>query len=155
MNELQIIPFGDDLASHFRTLNEPWISRVFGMDEANRLVLADPKGHIIDKGGAIYFARVADKIVGCAALVFHEAATYELAKMAVLPEYRKNGIGRALALEIIALARQRQANELFLLSSSKLTAAIALYESLGFVHRPGSDRVACQSLCNLEMTLSF
>jgi GNAT superfamily N-acetyltransferase len=45
---------------------------------------------------------------------------------------RGRGIGRALAQRALELAREKGARTAFLLTSPELTAALALYRSLGF-----------------------
>ena len=56
--------------------------------------------------------------------------------MAVAPEARGQGLGRALMVSALARFHALGGRELFLESSSKLRTAIALYESVGFEHRP-------------------
>ena len=59
-----------------------------------------------------------------------------LSKMAVAPGLRGQGIGRRLLEHAIAEARTMGAASLFLGSSTKLPAAVRLYESVGFRHVP-------------------
>ena len=54
--------------------------------------------------------------------------------MAVSPHCRSRGIGRRLLEHAIAQSRSLGASSLFLGSSTKLPAAIHLYESVGFRH---------------------
>jgi GNAT superfamily N-acetyltransferase len=61
-------------------------------------------------------------------------SVYELSKMAVTPQLRGAGIGRALLLHAIQQARSIGARSLFLGSSTKLANAVRLYESVGFQH---------------------
>ena len=53
--------------------------------------------------------------------------------VAVLPEYRKKGIGRALIEEAIAGVRLKKSDELYLEVRCSNTEAIRLYEKLSFV----------------------
>ena len=64
---------------------------------------------------------------------------YELCKMAVEKRARCKGIGRMLMAAAIDLARDRGATELVLETSSKLVAAIKLYEKFGFERVPLSE----------------
>lgn len=41
----------------FRAINEEWISRLFSLADADRTVLEDPRGQIVDTGGDILIAR--------------------------------------------------------------------------------------------------
>ncbi len=58
-----------------------------------------------------------------------------LAELYVVPEHRGRGIGRALMLESLETARRRGADRIELGTSEDDRAAVALYESLGFVNR--------------------
>ena len=53
--------------------------------------------------------------------------------VAVLPEYRKKGIGRALIEEAIAGVKLKKSDELYLEVRCSNTEAIRLYEKLSFV----------------------
>ena len=61
---------------------------------------------------------------------------WELVKLAVSPEERGRGLGRLLSSLALEYAEDRGAKKVVLVSSSKLAAAVRLYESLGFRHAP-------------------
>jgi len=126
---------GDD-TTVFRTLNEEWITRFFTLEAKDRETLGDPERTILAKGGAIFLALVEGEAVGCVALIPMENGIYELSKMAVAPQQRGLGIGRALLQHAIAQARDLGAKSLFLGSNTKLANAVHLYESVGFRHVP-------------------
>ena len=119
-------------AEVFRTLNEHWIEKYFGIEEADVKVLTDPEKHILQPGGRIYFATLENEIAGCCALIVNGERSYELAKMAVREDLRNQGIGKALLAHVIGAARILGARKLTLGTNSKLTNAIHLYESIGF-----------------------
>ncbi|HTX40414.1 MAG TPA: GNAT family N-acetyltransferase [Acidobacteriaceae bacterium] len=123
---------GDEAA--FRFLNEQWIAKYFGLEEKDIEILSDPETHILAPGGRICFALQDEEIVGCCALIVNGLRSYEVAKMAVLEDRRNQGIGRALLVHVIEAARALGAQKLTLETNSRLTNAIHLYESLGFVH---------------------
>ncbi|HEY1065035.1 MAG TPA: GNAT family N-acetyltransferase, partial [Pirellulales bacterium] len=87
-------------------------------------------------GGRIFIVTADGTPIGGAAFIPLQGDHYELAKMAVAPEYRGRGIGRKLLLHIIAFARSLGARTVRLGSNRKLTNAIHLYESVGFRHLP-------------------
>lgn len=58
-----------------------------------------------------------------------------LAELYVVPDRRGRGIGRALMQEVLSAARDRGADRIELGTSEDDRAAIALYESLGFINR--------------------
>ena len=137
--EIREVQPGED-ASAFRTLNEEWITRYFTLEDADRKTLGDPQGAVLAKGGHIYLAWQGSQAVGCVALVPMGDGVYELSKMAVTPALRGQGVGRGLILHVIEEARRLGATSLFLGSSTKLPAAVHLYESVGFRHVP-AERV--------------
>lgn len=134
---LVIDPLASDAdARAFKELNEEWISRLFTLEPADTATLTDPVGAIVDRGGQVLIARLGDDRVGCVALVPTGAGVFELSKMAVRPELRGHGVGRQLITAAITLAGRLGATSLFLGSSTKLPAAVHLYESVGFSHVP-------------------
>jgi len=63
----------------------------------------------------------------------------ELRVLAVPPEERGSGIGRALVDECVRRARGRGAAELGLYTSQSLAPAIRMYEAMGFIRAPAHD----------------
>jgi putative acetyltransferase len=121
-------------AEAFRTLNQQWIAKYFGLEEKDIEILSDPEKHILRPGGHIYFAMRENQIVGCCALIVHGPRSYELGKMAVGEEFRNQGIGKALLARVVEAARAMGARKLTLETNSHLSNAIHVYESLGFQH---------------------
>jgi putative acetyltransferase len=126
---------GED-GSAFRTLNEEWISRYFVLEPKDIETLSDPENTILRKGGRVFLADFAGETVGCVALIPMGDGVYELSKMAVSPEMRGRGVGRAVLEYAIGQARALGALKLFLGSNSVLKNAVHLYESVGFRHVP-------------------
>ncbi|MFE7352135.1 GNAT family N-acetyltransferase [Streptomyces sp. NPDC057543] len=122
-------------ADSFRALNEEWISRLFILEEADRAVLGDPFGRIVDPGGDVLLAHEpgSGTVVGCVALLAHPDAVFELAKMAVAPAAQGHGIGGRLVAAAIDRARELGGTRLFLGTNSRLAPAIHLYEDAGFI----------------------
>lgn len=138
---VEIIEFAASHAAAFDRLNREWLERLFRVEEIDEVMLADPEGSIVARGGAILFARQADEIVGTVALKRQGEGLFELTKMAVAPEFRGAGIGRALLQRAIGKFHEIGGSRLYLESHSSLVDAIYLYESAGFVHEP-SPRVS-------------
>jgi putative acetyltransferase len=133
--ELVIRPLHDESdAAAFRALNEEWIARYFTIEPQDRRQLDDPIAAYIDTGGEILIAERDGHAVGCVALMPDGTGAYELSKMAIAPELRGQGAGRALLSAAIDHARGLGASSLFLGSSRKLANAVHLYEALGFEH---------------------
>ena len=129
-----IVPFRPELAPAFGELNRAWIERLFRMEGADRKVLDHPEEAIIAASGQIFFALDGEEAVGTAAAIRVTPTTYELAKMAVSPEYRGHGLGERLGQAVVDFARGAGAELLFLETNSSLANAIRLYQRLGFVH---------------------
>ena len=144
---------GDEAA--FRTLNEEWIARYFGPLEArDEELVADPRRHILEPGGRIFFALRDGQAVGCCALLAAHPGEFEVAKMAVTESCRGQGVGRRLLEAVIAEARAAGAARLSLETNSKLTPAIRLYESVGFRHlRQECFAASPYTRCNVQMEL--
>ena len=87
-------------------------------------------------GYAVVAVDEAGRALGTVALLHEGDGVYELTKMAVDPVARGRGIGRTLMQGALRMFRSLDGRELFLESSSKLAPALALYESVGFVHHP-------------------
>ena len=131
---LPIVPFRDDLAPAFAELNRAWIERLFRMEDVDRKVLDHPEESIIRPGGEIFFALDGGEAVGTVAAIRVSDTTFELAKMAVSPEYRGHGLGERLGRAVIDYCRGAGAELVFLETNSSLANAIRLYQRLGFVH---------------------
>lgn len=65
----------------------------------------------------------------------------ELARLAIAVRARGRGVGRALAVRCLALAREQGAAEIVLWSRPYQVAAHSLYESLGFRRTPERDEL--------------
>jgi putative acetyltransferase len=143
---------GDEPA--FLRLNEDWISKYFNVIEpADRVLLDDPKMHILDPGGQICIAELRGEPVGCCALILIAPGEFELAKMTVAETARGSGVGRKLLQFTINVARIMGAHRLYLESNTKAAAAIHLYEQLGFRHLPGPPPESKYIRANVFMEL--
>lgn len=143
---LRIVDYAPRWREDFARLNIEWLERWFTVEPIDREVLGDPERHILADGGHVLFAVDGNgHAIGTVALKRESEGVYELTKMAVAPEARGSGVGRALMQGALDAFRARNGRELFLESSSKLGPALALYESVGFRHhpapRPGSHYV--------------
>ncbi|MCU0324989.1 MAG: GNAT family N-acetyltransferase, partial [Spirosomaceae bacterium] len=123
----------------FKNLNIEWIEKYFTVEPHDLEQLDDPEGYILNNGGMIFFAKYGNEIVGTCALIKTDVTSYELAKMAVSPKYQGIGAGRKLGQTAIEAAKKLGATYLYLESNQKLTPALTLYKSLGFVEVPIGD----------------
>lgn len=135
---ITILPYVAAHAAAFRDLNRAWIQRYFVVEPHDDEMLNDPEGYILAPGGHILVAvaPTSGEVVGTAALLRDGPDAYELAKMAVADAWQGHGIGRALGAAALAKARALGARRVWLESNRRLTPALALYQSLGFVEVP-------------------
>lgn len=135
-NTLSIVPYSDDLSQEFFDINAEWIEAMFLLEPHDEEVMRNPRREIIDQGGKIFFVEQGDRdILGTCALDQADDGFVELTKMAVRSTARGQGAGEFLLRFVLEHARELGwADKLFLLSNKKNTAAVSLYEKLGFAH---------------------
>lgn len=152
--KVKIITYTDAYQSHFKALNEEWISKYFVMEAADYKTLDHPMEYILDKGGAIFVALYEGEPVGvCALLNMKDGSRYELAKMAVSPKAQGKSIGWLLGQHAIEKARALGAKSVYLESNTILKPAINLYYKLGFQKITGQP--SPYERCNIQMELKF
>jgi putative acetyltransferase len=122
----------------FRKLNEEWITKYFSIEVKDEEAFAGPQSSILAPGGQIFLATIEDQCIGCCALLRLCADEFEVAKMAVAPTWQGCGIGRQLLQGAVEAARSAGARRLYLETNHILTAAIRLYQSIGFKPLPPS-----------------
>lgn len=135
---LEIQTFKPALKEAFVALNSEWIRRYFKLEAHDLEAFSDVEALIKD-GGEIFFAVLDGKAVGCCALLHHVGSLHgewELAKMAVSHEAQGQGIGSKLMEALLAEARRRKIEKIYLEGNTKLQASIHLYKKFGFKEVP-------------------
>jgi ribosomal protein S18 acetylase RimI-like enzyme len=132
---VEIVSYEPRYSDDFKRLNIEWLERYFRVEPIDVEVLSKPEA-ILAAGGFILMARSAGTIIGTCAVMHAEGTRFELTKMAVTAAWQGQGVGRQLLVAALAAFRARGGGDLFLETNSRLAPAIALYESLGFVHAP-------------------
>jgi GNAT superfamily N-acetyltransferase len=127
-----IHPFKNEYSSSFKSLNLEWIEEFFSVEEEDNKILSNPKKYVLDKGGEIFFAKHNEKIVGTSAIIPSGRRNFELAKMAVTKSIQGQGVGRMLIDVSIQFAKDKGADEVFLITNDTLIPALKLYKSSGF-----------------------
>ncbi len=133
---VRIVEFEPRFASAFAALNYEWIEKAYSVEEHDREILDHPFETIIQPGGQIFFALVSGEVAGTVALVEMDTDSFELAKMAVDPEFRGLGLGDKLMVACIEYSRAAGKRSIILESNTKQAAAIALYRKFGFHETP-------------------
>jgi len=80
------------------------------------------------------------RVVGCGALVPHDADTAEVKRMSVAAELRRQGLGRRILMALCEQARARGFQRIILETTKTWDEVIAFYRAFGFQithHRDG------------------
>ena len=151
INQIEIIPYNENLATDFKLLNEAWLQKYFEIEPIDVEMLANPTQYFIAKGSHIFFAKLGDEIAGTFALLKENDSVYELSKMAVAESFQGKNIGNRLMEFAIAKASELNAAKIILYSNTKLSPAIHLYRKYGFTEVPVTS--SGYKRCNIKMEL--
>ena len=110
--------------------------------------LVDVARRAADPNAVVLVARLDGRPVGHAVVVLGDSPMADhvepeassLRMVAVLPEAQGRGVGRALIVEAMAVARRAGRRTMRLYTQPMMHAAQHIYESLGFRHVPERDR---------------
>ncbi len=150
---IEIIPFSAELAAPIKILNLEWLTKYFKVEPKDEIVLSDPQGQIIDKGGFIFYAKHNNAIIGTVSLIKMDNSTFELSKMAVTDGVQGLGIGTKMLNHCITFAQEKKWDKLILYSNRKLVSAIHLYEKFGFVEIPLEEGIYERADIKMERTI--
>jgi ribosomal protein S18 acetylase RimI-like enzyme len=150
---MEIVDFRPEHAEAFRVLNEAWIAKHFALEPKDRVVLEDPQGEILAKGGKVFMALRDGEAVGCVALLALPDGGYEVAKMTVSEGLRGSGLGRKLMQRCIDAAQAEGAPRLYLETNSALAPALALYRAMGFRELAAQDTAYARADVFMERPL--
>ena len=108
-------------------------------------------------GGYVYLKRE-EKIIGGVAFRNFETSICEMKRLFVYPKFHRLGFGKILSEAIIKLAKENGYKKMRLDTVEKLTAAIKIYQQLGFYeidpYRENPDSTAIFMEIDLE-NISF
>lgn len=146
---IHITTYRPEYEKDFIRLNKQWIETYFRIEPSDLDTFSHVKD-IVKDGGQIFFALTDDEeVVGCCALKHHiKEHTYELAKMAVSPQYQGLHIGHELVHALLNYAKRHGVDRIYLEGNTHLKASIALYRSVGFKEKPlrGNAYARCDIL---------
>jgi GNAT superfamily N-acetyltransferase len=110
------------------------LSEAYPEAGANHFGLAD--ADVAPGRGAFLVVYRDGRPVGCGAVRLIDSTTAELKRMYVEPQVRGQGLGRRLVAALEAEARSLGAARVLLETGTRQAAALALYETCGFVRVP-------------------
>jgi len=132
LNNIKIEEYKPAYKAKFKALNCAWLEKYFKVERNDEVILSDPKGQVLEKGGIVLFARLGNRVGGTVALIRHEYNVFELSRMAVEEKSRHHFVGTKLTMEIIMRAEAMGAKSIYLETHPKLKPSISLYEKMGF-----------------------
>lgn len=147
--KVSIVLFDPKYSPAFTRLNLQWIEKYFKVEEADVKQLSQPEKIVAD-GGQVIFALSGDRAIGTCAMIPLEDGAFELAKMAVNPNFQGYGIGDKLMDFSEKWALQQGATVIKISSNTELKPALTLYEKKGFVKLPGEVKTE-YARCNIQL----
>jgi len=111
--------------------------------------LVDLEPNYSGNQGCLFALLDGEKLIGTVAIRRESDFNCELCRMYVLPQYRRQGLGRLLLDTAEKEARLRGFTEMHLKTAAVLVEAIKLYQSVGFAK---TDRVPGSKNCSLVMS---
>ena len=128
---MQVVENEKKFLGDFIRLNEEWISTYFELEHADLALAQDPY-RIREDGGYIFSLVSEGTVLGVCALFNEGNGVFELARMAVSPNSQGSGFGDRLMQACLSKLDSVDAHKVYLLSNTKLEAAVALYKKHGF-----------------------
>ncbi|WP_240550375.1 acetylglutamate kinase [Candidatus Roseilinea sp. NK_OTU-006] len=116
--------------------------------------LQDLPGRYAAPHGGMFLALCNGQPIATAAWTQHTPALVEMKRVYVRPEYRRQGVARALAQHIIAIARARGFAQVVISTWADAEDAVALYRRLGFTEIPPFKPSTVPGLIYLGLDLS-
>ncbi|HET9744976.1 MAG TPA: GNAT family N-acetyltransferase [Chitinophagaceae bacterium] len=151
---IEIIAYDEKYHSDFRRLNLEWLDKYNLTESHDLMVLDDPRGTILDRGGFIWLAKAGDEIVGSAALMNEGHGIFELAKMSVTKDWQGKGISKMLIEACLEKAKKIGVKKLTLFSNHQLLTALKLYEKYGFKNVEFKDSPFATADVKMELDLT-
>jgi putative acetyltransferase len=159
----EIVTYRAEYRAAFERLNREFLESRWTLEPNDVRLLRDPFSAFVTTGGEVFFLLDQGHALGTCALRWEGADAggaplFELCKMAVDPTARGRGFGDLLVGAAVEAARGRGARQVYLLTHSTLSPAIALYEKHGFrITRRGVLPTSRRehSRADVEMTLEL
>ncbi len=129
---MKVIPYDSKYKDKFIEYNTDWIVDNFGFLEKEDKETFENIEEDIKNGAMIYFAIEEDEVLAVCMAKYMQEGTWEICKLASNKHRPHKGCGSAVFEAAMQWATGHGASRLFILSNSKLSAALHIYEKFGF-----------------------
>lgn len=129
---MNIIPFDEKYRQDFIDFNTDWIVSNFGFLEEHDVETFDKIDEAMDLGAMIFFAVEDDTALATCMAMPMNGTTWEICKLGSNKNVPHKGAGSAVFEASMKWALEHGAERLFILSNSRLKAALHIYEKYGF-----------------------
>ena len=124
---MEIVQYDNRYAQDFVALNTAWIVGLFGQLEKEDIETFQNIEREIVNGGMIYFATENDEVMATCMTRHIGNEIWEICKLAANEKYKGKGAGNAVFEQCMKYAIDHGAKKLFMLSNSRLQAALHIY----------------------------
>lgn len=129
---MKVIEYDEKYKNDFIQFNKDWIIDNFGFLEPEDIETFNKIDQELQTGAMIYFAVEGDTVLAVCMAKPMENDTWEICKLASNKNKYHKGCGSAVFEAACNWACDHGARRLFILSNSKLKAAVHIYEKFGF-----------------------
>lgn len=129
---MELIEYDSKYKEDFIQFNKDWIVDNFGFLEDEDIKTFEKVDKELANGAMIYFAIEDDTALACCMAKPMENGNWEICKLASNKNRPHKGCGSAVFKAAVQWAIDHGAKRLFILSNSRLKAAIHIYEKFGF-----------------------
>lgn len=129
---MELIEYDSKYKEDFIQFNKDWIVDNFGFLEDGDIKTFEEIDEELTDGAMIYFAIEDDIALACCMAKPMENGNWEICKLASNKNRPHKGCGSAVFKAAVQWAIDHGAKRLFILSNSRLKAAIHIYEKFGF-----------------------
>lgn len=130
---MRVIEYQEKYKKDFIKFNTDWIKDNFGYLEEEDLETFNHIEENLEKGAMIYFAlEKEDVLAACMVKPLGDQGIWEVCKLGSNKHLPHKGAGSAVFEAAMNWGIEHGAKKLFLLSNSKLKAALHIYEKYGF-----------------------
>ena len=127
-----------EMMKQWKEMHLEWLCGNKLLEPADEIVLNNPKKYITDRGGRLYGIVNLGQLIGTVCIRPESEGRWEMLKLAVHKNHRRNGIALLLVNNAIEFCRFEMKGKgldegiVFLDTASKLSAAVGLYRKFGF-----------------------